>query len=35
MGNIPENDMIKNDATPGSEGTQSNVGDNYTTLSER
>ena len=34
MGNISENDMIKNDATLSSEGAQRNVGDKYTTLSE-
>ena len=34
-GNISKNDRIKNDATPGPESTQRNVGDKYTTLSER
>ena len=34
-GNISENDMIKNDATPGPESTLRNVGDKYATLSER
>ena len=33
-GNISENDMKKNDATSSPEGTQRNVGDKYTTLSE-
>ena len=35
MGNISKNDMIKKDATPGPESTQRNVGDKYTTISER
>ena len=34
MGNISENDMIKNDATLRPEGTLRNVGDKYATLSE-
>ena len=34
MGNISENDMIKNDATLSPEGAQRNVGVKYTTLSE-
>ena len=34
-GNILKNDKTKNDATPGPEGTQRNVGDKYATLSER
>ncbi len=34
IGNISKNDMIKNDATPGPESTQRNVGDEYTTISE-
>ena len=34
-GNISKNDRIKNDATLGPESTQRNVGDKYTTLSER
>ncbi len=34
-GNISNNDMIKNDVTASPEGTQRNVGDKYTTLSER
>ena len=33
-GNISKNDMIKNDATQGPEGTLRNVGDKYRTLSE-
>jgi hypothetical protein len=34
MGNISENDKIKNDATSNPEGAQRYVGDKYTTLSE-
>ena len=34
-GNISKNDGIKNDATSGPEGAQSNVGDKYATLLER
>ena len=34
-GNISKNDKIKNDATSNPEGSQRNVGNNYTTLSER
>ncbi len=33
-GNISENDMIKSDATPGTESTLRNVEDKYATLSE-
>ena len=35
MGNISENDKIKNDATSNPEGAQRYVGDKYATLSER
>ena len=35
MGDISKNDMIKNDATTGSEGALRNVGDKYAKLSER
>ena len=34
-GNISKNDMIKNDATSGTEGTLRNVGDKHAKLSER
>ena len=34
-GNISNNDMIKNDVTASPEGALRNVGDKYTTLSER
>ena len=33
-GNVSKNDKIKNDATASPKGTQRNVGDKYTTLSE-